>query len=141
MRHCIRGLFPLVWATLASGSAWAHHSHALFDMSHSASVAGTVAKLEWTNPHIFLWLYVPDSTQKNGYQLYAFESGSVALMARAGWDHGSLAAGEKVSVKYMPLRDGRSGGAILQVTRANGKTLSGDPLIVQASQGPAKERP
>ena len=47
----------------ASGAAWAHHSYAMFDTSGKKTVNGTVAKLEWMNPHAFLWVYVPSTGQ------------------------------------------------------------------------------
>jgi hypothetical protein len=111
---------------LTAGTTTAHHSHALFDLSRSVSVSGTVAKLDWSNPHI--------RQQKTGYRLYAFESGSVALMARAGWDHDVLKPGQKLTVDYMPLRDGRPGGSLLKLTLADGRSLTGDPLIVRAHE-------
>jgi hypothetical protein len=127
-------LLPIAALLSASLTASAHHSHALFDMSRANSVSGTVAKLEWNNPHIFIWVYVADRQQKSGYTLYAFESGSVALMARGGWDHNALKSGDRLSVEYMPLRDGRPGGALLRATLADGKVLMGDPLVVKARQ-------
>jgi hypothetical protein len=127
-------LFTAVPLLLARGAA-AHHSHAMFDMSRSLEVTGTAAKFEWSNPHIFLWVYVPDSKQPSGYQLYAFESGALVAMARVGWDRDAVRAGEKLTVDYMPLKDGRPGGVLLKVTRANGKALTGDPLTLQASKG------
>jgi hypothetical protein len=121
---------PLLLARIVS----AHHSHAMFDMSRSMQVTGTAAKFEWTNPHVFLWMYVPDSKQPSGYQLYAFEAGALVAMARVGWDRDVIRAGEKITVEYMPLKDGRPGGVLLRVRRENGKTLLGDPLTVQASR-------
>ena len=127
-------LFAAVPLFLARGAV-AHHSHAMFDMSRSLQVTGTAAKLEWSNPHIFFWIYVPDSKQPSGSQVYAFEAGALVAMARVGWDRDAVKAGEKVTVDYMPLKDGRPGGVLLKVTRENGKTLIGDPLTVQASKG------
>ncbi len=39
-------------AVLAASAAHAHHSYAMFDGTKTLTVAGTVAKLEWTNPHV-----------------------------------------------------------------------------------------
>ena len=36
----------------------AHHSYAMFDSSKRMSITGTVAKVEWGNPRVFLWFYV-----------------------------------------------------------------------------------
>jgi hypothetical protein len=104
---------------------FAHHSYAMFDAAQVRSVSGTLAKVEWTNPHVFLWIYVPNAATAGGYDLYAFENGSTNVLARRGWSKTSLVAGEKLTVDYWPLRDGRSGGHLKTVTRANGQVMQG----------------
>ena len=108
--------------------AFAHHSYALFDTSKVVTVTGTVAKFEWINPHTFIWVYVPDKAQKNGHQLYAFETGSLVVMARDGWDQNSVRVGEKLTVEYFPLKDGRPAGSLVQLTHADGRVQNGDPF-------------
>lgn len=116
-----------VAALLPALPASSHHSYALFDTSKTVTVSGTAAKFEWINPHIFVWAYVPDKTQKSGYQLYAFESGSLVVMARDGWDQSTIKEGEKLTIEYFPLKDGRPGGSLLQVKHADGRINKGDP--------------
>jgi hypothetical protein len=53
----------LALASLAA-PAVAHHSYSMFDMKKAMAIEGRVAKLEWTNPHISLWLYVPKAGQR-----------------------------------------------------------------------------
>lgn len=103
----------------------AHHSYAMFDGTKTVTVEGTVAKLEWVNPHTFLWVYVPSANAASGYELYAFENGSPAVLAQRGWSKAMFAVGEPVSVEYWPLRDGRSGGHLAAVRRADGSTTRG----------------
>ena len=61
-----RGLIPgLTLAALGLGivlPAFAHHSFALFDHKNRVTVTGTVLKFEWTNPHVFIQLEVPEGT-------------------------------------------------------------------------------
>jgi hypothetical protein len=115
-----------LFATLLAASvpALAHHSYALFDLKQRRSVEGTVAKLEWTNPHTFVWIYVKG---KQGYDLYSFESGSVAMLKRFGWTPTTLAKGEKVTIEYFPLRDGRNGGAFIRAIHADGHVTANEP--------------
>ncbi|MEI9891668.1 MAG: DUF6152 family protein [Caulobacteraceae bacterium] len=47
-------------AAAASAPALAHHSFAMFDFQASKTVTGTVEQFDWTNPHTFIWLQVPD---------------------------------------------------------------------------------
>ncbi len=115
-----RGMILLV----VSSAAVAHHSYALFDLSKRRTVEGTVAKLEWTNPHTFVWLYVKG---KKDYELYSFESGSVAMLKRFGWTPNTLAKGEKLTIEYFPLKDGRNGGAFIKATHADGHVTDNEP--------------
>jgi hypothetical protein len=107
------------------GSAAAHHSYAMFDASKTLTVSGTVAKLEWMNPHVFVWVYVPDSSAQGGHALYAFENGSTNVLSRLGWSKTTFNAGDKVSVEYWPLKDGRTGGHFLSATYADGRVIRG----------------
>ena len=45
-------------------AAAAHHSYAMFDGTRTLTVKGTLAKLEWTNPHVFVWVYVPNAARE-----------------------------------------------------------------------------
>lgn len=121
----IATLTLLVSALAALSPAQAHHSYALFDGSKTLTVAGTVAKLEWVNPHTFLWIYVRNPDAVGGYDLYAFENGSPAVLAQRGWSKGMFEIGETVSVEYWPLRDGRLGGHLHSVMRADGTVSRG----------------
>lgn len=107
--------------------AFAHHSYAVIDSSRVLEVSATIAKLEWTNPHVFLWAYVADETQESGYQLYAFETGSITMMAKAGWTRDDpIKVGEKVTIEYLPLRSGEPGGSLGTLTHADGTVTPGD---------------
>jgi hypothetical protein len=103
---------------------FAHHSYALFDLTHRRSVEGVVAKLEWTNPHTFVWMYVKG---KKDYELYSFESGSVAMLKRYGWTKDTFVKGEKLTIEYFPLKDGRNGGTFIRATHADGRVTNNEP--------------
>ena len=107
------------------GAALAHHSYAMFDGSRTLTVSGTIAKLEWMNPHVFVWVYVRNANTPGGYDLYAFENGSTNVLTRMGWSKEAFKVGEKVSVDYWPLKDGRTGGHFVKATRADGRVLPG----------------
>ena len=121
---------------LLTSAAQGHHSYAMFDGSRTLKVSGTVAKLEWMNPHVFVWVYVANPKAKDGYDLYAFENGSPGVLTRIGWSRTTLAVGEKISVEYWPLKDGRNGGHFVQATRADGQVLrgAGGPNVAQTGE-------
>src|SRR5882762_9487707 len=90
-------------ASLAVSSVHAHHTGAMFDRSRKLSIAGTVRTLEWNNPHIWLWLFVPGEKAE---AIYALEGASIGeMMRRNGWNKYSVKPGDKVTVKYAPFRD------------------------------------
>jgi len=108
-------------------SAFAHHSYAVIDNTRVLEVTATVAKLEWVNPHIFLWAYVADESQESGYQLYAFETGSITMMTKAGWTRDdTVKVGEEVTIEYLPLFNGEPGGSLATLTHADGTVTPGD---------------
>lgn len=105
--------------------ALAHHSYAAYDLARPASIQGTVAKLEWMSPHIFVWMYVP--RKGGGHDLFSFESGSAAMLKRYGWTPQTLRAGETITVEYFPLKDGGKGGYFFTATHADGRIETTDP--------------
>jgi hypothetical protein len=131
-----------------AGGAAAHHSYAMFDGSRTVTVIGTMAKLEWTNPHVFIWVWVPDA---NGEPvLYAFENGSPNVLTRRGWSKNTFAPQEKLAITYWPLADGRTGGHFAVATRVDGSEVraAGGPggdvnasASIPAPPPPTRSRP
>lgn len=116
----------LTWICLLLVSpAWGHHSYAMFDGTKTVTVSGTVAKLDWMNPHVFVWVYVPNAKAPTGYDLYGFSTASTNVLARNGWTSTVLKVGEKVSVSYWPLKDGRTGGQFIKAIHEDGTVTWG----------------
>ena len=107
-----------------STAALAHHTYSMFDYERHLTVSGTVAKFEWKNPHSYLWVYVPSKENAGKYDLWAFENGSPAILAKQGWSKEGVQANEKITVEYAPLRDGKVGGHCLKVSFADGHSLT-----------------
>lgn len=126
----LRATLPrrLVVAAAALGvaaGATAHHSYAMFDASRLKTVSGSIAKLDFINPHSIVWLYVPSKDSPGKYELYAFETGSINTLTRLGWSATVLKTGDKVAIDYWPLKDGRNGGSFDKVRLADGRVLLG----------------
>jgi hypothetical protein len=115
-----RSLAVLLFAANAS----AHHSFAMFDQARQLALHGTVHEFQWTNPHSWIFLDVPDADGKN--VTWQIELNSPNNLKRQGWKSDAMKAGDKVTVVLNPLRDGKSGGLFISVTLANG-TVLGDP--------------
>lgn len=124
-------------ACVAASPALGHHSYAMFDTTQSMFVEGTVAKVEWVNPHTFVWLYVEKTGQPGEYDLYAFENGPVTMLSRDGWTKDTLKVGEKLTIQYFPLKDGRTGGSFVKAVHEDGTESVGDrfaPGVAEAAK-------
>jgi hypothetical protein len=128
--------------TLPLTAALAHHSYAMFDMSKALAVQGSVAKVEWANPHVFVWLYVKQPNATGKYDLYAFENGPVGILTRFGWTKDTFRAGDRIGVQYFPLRDGsKKGGYFIKAVRQDGSVQIGDPNAPGVASELAKKTP
>jgi hypothetical protein len=106
----------------AGGTASAHHSFAPFDLTKEKTITGTVSKFEWTNPHSWIWVDVPN--EKGGVDNWAVEGMSPNYLARRGWTKTTLKPGDKVTISVRPLRSGENGGMFVRATLADGRVLT-----------------
>lgn len=97
----------------------AHHSHAMFDTSREMALVGTVKRISFANPHVFIHLDVKGS---NGQVVtWAIEMSNISNMERRGIYRGTFKIGETITAKVNPLRDGRPGGNYTSIIAADGK--------------------
>ena len=102
--------------------ALAHHSFAMFDMSKSVTLEGTIKQFDWTNPHTFVWVNVVNG--KGETQTWGIEGQSPNFLGRRGWSKNTVKPGDKVSVVISPLKDGRTGGMFRSMTLPTGKLIT-----------------
>ena len=122
-RH--RSTMGLLAALLgASTTAVAHHSFsAIFDSAQPVTVTGTVTRVEWMNPHT--WIYVDVAGADGRVEAWSFEMGSPNRLMRYGWNQDSLPTGTTVTIAGSRARDGSLKAAVDTVTLADGKRLFG----------------
>ena len=110
----------MLGALAAAMPAAAHHSFAMFDQKKVMTLEGTVHEFQWTNPHAFIELDV----QGGGKTVrWSIELNSPNNLKRQGWNRTALKAGDKVTLRMNPLRDGHPGGLFLDVRLPGGKVL------------------
>jgi hypothetical protein len=100
----------------------AHHSFAPFDLTMERTIAGTVSRFEWTNPHSWIWVDVPND--KGGVDSWAVEGMSPNYLARRGWSKSTLKPGEKITISVRPLKNGDKGGMFVRATLGDGRVLT-----------------
>lgn len=135
MRHTMKQLLRaviIVSLMAAMLPAQAHHSGAMFDGTKSLKFEGTVKEFQWTNPHSWLQLIVPDG--KGGQDEWSLELGPLVGLHRAGWKPRTLRPGDKVTVVINPLRDGSHGGKLVTVTLPDGQVLNGQGGSADAAE-------
>ena len=102
--------------------AAAHHSYAAFDISTQKTISGTVSKVNWTNPHTWVWLDVPN--EQGSVDTWGIEGMSPNYLARRGWTRDTIKVGDKLTVTIRPARDGSKGGMWVSGKRPNGEVLN-----------------
>jgi hypothetical protein len=127
MRTAILALLGLCDTATALG----HHSFAMFDQSRQVTLKGTVHEFQWTNPHAWIHLDVPNAS--GGVDSWQIELNSPNNLKRQGWKSTSLKPGDAVTLMLNPLKDGTKGGLFVSVTLPDG-TVLGDPT--RARGGP-----
>jgi hypothetical protein len=93
----------------------AHHAFAAeFDSAKPVQFKGTVTKMEWLNPHV--WLHIDVKNPDGSVANWAFEAGTPNVLFRRGFTKTSLLPGTEVVVDGYQAKDGTK--------RANGRDLT-----------------
>jgi hypothetical protein len=107
-----------------------HHSFAMFDTTKSVKLTGTVTTFQWTNPHAYIEIDVPDGAPAKHWTI---ELGIPSILMQSGWKYKDLKHGDKITVQISPLKSGEPGGLLVQATLPDGRTLGNGP-----GRGPAQ---
>jgi hypothetical protein len=107
--------------TFAGRPMLAHHSASMFDDTKVMELKGTVKELQWTNPHVWLQVVVDEKGKKTEWSL---EGGSPNSLSRQGWRATTFKAGDIVTVRLNPMKDGTAAGSFIGAKfEADGKTI------------------
>ena len=122
-----RSLLAVLAFVLLAGSAWAHHNmSAMFDFNQVVTRTGTLAQLDWRNPHIYVLVDVDNAGQ---VERWSFEGPPPGFFRSRNVDkpafEGSL--GKSVTVEASRARNGSLSGLIRQVTLTDGTVVSACP--------------
>jgi hypothetical protein len=120
-----RAAFALATLFLAAAPAFPHHSFTMFDMTKRITLIGTVTTFEWTNPHSYIEIDVPDD--KGSVKHWSIELGSPSILQQSGWKFSTLKKGDKPTLIINPLKNGNQGGFLSQATLPDGRVLGNGP--------------
>ena len=130
----------IVFALLAGGAPVSgHHSFAMFDTASQVTLKGVVTAFEWTNPHAYIELDVPDD--RGGTKHWTIELGSTSILMRGGWKFNTLKKGDKVTAVVNPLRNGEPGSLLSRITLPDGSALGNGGPPPAATGSPAGAAP
>jgi hypothetical protein len=141
----VSGFFAAMVLCAPLAPALAHHSGAMFDRTRTVELSGIIKEYQFANPHVWFEIMADPTTikaspvtiktsdkpaqkvakgaSKDPVQ-WSIEGEGPAIMARMGLGPSVLKAGDKITIKLHPLRDGRPGGSFIAITLADGKTIA-----------------
>lgn len=122
MRTVFRLLVFSAGLTIAAVPALAHHSlFAVFDEDTSVTLKGVVSKVEWVNPHVYLYIDVSDAAGK--VSTWSIETFPPNTLRRAGLTRDKLGYGESVTLLGYKARNGSLLAFLRKITFADGHEL------------------
>jgi DNA/RNA endonuclease YhcR with UshA esterase domain len=101
--------------------ALAHHSVSMYDMDHPTTLKGTVSRLEWTNPHGYIYLEVKDD--KGQTTEWAVEINSPNFLKHNGWTSTIVKPGDVITVTGGAAKSGAKTMRCTTVVLGDGTVL------------------
>jgi hypothetical protein len=111
---------------LCASLLYAHHGLAEFDTTHTVKMYGKVTRVEWINPHAFIYADMVDDTGK--VQNWKLELGSLGMLTKYGhWTKSTVKRGDKITVQGFKAKDGSAYFSVGRIWLPNGQSLEGKP--------------
>ena len=107
--------------TAAAVAAHAHHSGAMYDLGKQITIGGTVARYDWANPHVYI--YVAQTAEDGRVIEWEIETFPPAVMRRQGWSPDTLRVGDEIVVSGNPARKVENTSLYPTLIRRGGSTL------------------
>jgi hypothetical protein len=125
LRSCTFRAVMTLGVFAAASPVFAHHSFTMFDLTKKITLNGTVTSFEWTNPHSYIEIDVPD--EQGVVKHWSIEMGSPSILQQSGWKFSSLKKGDKTKLVISPLKNGKAGGFLINAAVPDGRVLANGP--------------
>jgi hypothetical protein len=117
----------------------AHHSFsAEFDATKTVTLEGTVVKMDWVNPHS--WLYLDVKGPDGQIQHWSVEGGSPNVLLRNGWNRNSLPEGTKIIVHGFMSKDGAYRANSRDIQFPDGRKLDSGSSYTGGKEGGKEDK-
>ena len=113
----------LISAIFVTTPLFAHHSSSSYDMEHPVNMKGVVSNVEWTNPHVFIFLDVKDDN--GSVEEWRVEGNSPKTLFRVGWKKEMIKAGDQLVVNGALAKNGSKIMRLISITLATVKSTTG----------------
>lgn len=112
---------------LGVAPVWAHHSFAAeYDSAQLITLKGVITKVEWTNPHIYIYIDVKDAS--GNVTNWSLEGYPPNTLKRTGFSKDLLKVGDEVTATAYKSKDGTNTGAGREITFPDGSKKFAGPL-------------
>jgi hypothetical protein len=130
MKKALTCLVLLAAVAMAVPLAAHHGRGASFDMKKQVTLKGTVSQVKWQNPHVLIFIDVPDAAGK--VVTWGFENSNVHTLATQGYNRNTLKFGQPITAIVNPAANGEPLGIIVKIILADGSVIMsrerGNPL-------------
>jgi hypothetical protein len=121
MKKLLALLVVVAALSLSTVALFAHHGRGATYARNEITLKGTIKDFHWRNPHVAIFVDVPDATGK--VTTWAIEHSNVSSLARRGYTRNTLQPGQPVTVHVNPAANGSPQGLCRKIVLPDGKEI------------------